>query len=349
METNKTNLIKEIENKDIPMIVSKTLSQIKEIDDKVDKLLGNAHEALEKAKRAKGKKANWSITGRNKQEAIEALQEATDANANAISSSYDASLELFKNQKSMSNSIRDLFVLGVSNLEANRITIKQLEESLKDASSGELNEYAREELKNIIRQLRAQRDVWLCIEKFEKSKKVLDEVGREVNELKQLCNKKHLLELLNEEFSNIETKVNEVEFLINKQIRTIQIELEKYSDEINKVSLKNNNQIKEKFEELNANIEQKLEEQKSNIREQILVQEARIEEYRKEIEDKLSRELLGVQDKYIANEDFEILLRRYQILENKVYEKSFFDSIWYKGAIGIIALAALAISIFTAF
>ena len=42
-------------------------------------------------------------------------------------------------------------------------------------------------------------------------------------------------------------------------------------------------------------------------------------------------------------------LERVQNLEKAINKKSFFDSIWYKGAIGIIALSALAISIFTAF
>lgn len=85
------------------------------------------------------------------------------------------------------------------------------------------------------------------------------------------------------------------------------------------------------------------------LQKQIQTQEAKIEEYRKEAEDKLSSELQKIQGKYVASEEFETLLKRYQNLENKVYKKSFFDSIWYKGAIGIISISALAISIFAAF
>lgn len=74
-----------------------------------------------------------------------------------------------------------------------------------------------------------------------------------------------------------------------------------------------------------------------------------IEEYKKETEDRLSKELLESQSKYVTSEEFEFLLKRYQNLENKVYKKYFFDSIWYKGAIGIISLSALAISILSVF
>ena len=343
METNVQDLIQEVDQKDLPVEINKSLTQIEGCDQKVEELLKKAYNALNKADEAKQKKANWSITGKNKQEAIESLQDATIANADAISSSYDASIELFKNQRKISKSIGYLFGLGVSNLDANRRVVKQLEEKLKDSSQGKLNEQSKEELKNIIRQLRAQRDVWLCIENLEKSKKILDE---EVNKLKQLCKKEYLIQLLSDE---IKIHLDEVESFINRQIRTIQIELEKYSDKINQVSLENTKLINEKFEELNANIEQKNEEQKANLQEQIQTQEEKIEEYRKEAEDKLSSELQEIQGKYVASEELETLLKRYQNLENKVYKKSIFDSIWYKGAIGIISLSALAISIFAAF
>ena len=321
MENNKTNLIKEVDIKDVSIEISETLSQIKVIDKEVDNLFSKAHEALDKAKQAKGKNANWSITGKNKQEAIEALQEATIANANAISSSYDSTLELLKNQKSMSNSISHLFGLGVSNLEANRIAIKQLEDYFKEAASGELEKYARKELENIIRQLRAQRDIWLCIDKFEKSKKVLDELKHAVYKLEQLCTK------------DIETRFNEMGLLLNKLVHTIK----KYSEKIDKVSQENTQLIQEKFEKLYASIEQKLQELKSNIQKQIQTQEEKIEEYRKEAKDKLPSELQELQGKCVASEEFETLLKRYQNLENKVYKKYFFDSIWYKGTIGIIS------------
>ena len=143
-------------------------------------------------------------------------------------------------------------------------------------------------------------------------------------------------------FKILESRVENIEESINKRIDEINKQL---GEKINKVYLESTRQINEKSKELDANTEQKLQEYKLNIQEQIELQEAKIEEYRKETENKLSRELLGLQGKYVASDELETLLKRYLHLESKVSKKSFFDSMWYKVSVGVAALSALAISI----
>jgi chromosome segregation ATPase len=52
-----------------------------------------------------------------------------------------------------------LFGLGVSNIAANRSVVRQLELKLKGASKEELSELARQELLNVVKQLKAQEDI----------------------------------------------------------------------------------------------------------------------------------------------------------------------------------------------
>ena len=59
----------------------------------------------------------------------------------------------------MTQAIRYLFGLGVSNLAANRTVVRELELKLKNASKEELSELARQEITNVILQLRAQEDM----------------------------------------------------------------------------------------------------------------------------------------------------------------------------------------------
>ena len=138
----------------LPVIIGNTFKHISEVDRKISNAVSRAEEAKKLADEASQKNAGWSFFGSDKKEAIEALQSATVSQANALSDSVDANKELFNNQKKMSEALRYLFGLGVANMAANRTVVRELELKLKNASQEELSELARQEITNVILQLR---------------------------------------------------------------------------------------------------------------------------------------------------------------------------------------------------
>lgn len=157
MENN--NLPANVRPEDLPSVITQTFNGIENIDKKVLDSENKAKNAQESAKEAKSKSAGWSFFGSDKKEAIEALQVASVDQADALSSSIEASKELFENQKKMTQAINYLFGLGVVNIAANRTVVQQLEMKLRNASKSELSEFARKEIESVILQLRAQEDI----------------------------------------------------------------------------------------------------------------------------------------------------------------------------------------------
>lgn len=158
MEQN--NLVNfQIRPEDLPAAINAAVRNINEIGEKINDATQKAEIAKKAADEAAEKNAGWSFWGRDKREAIEALQEAVVGQANALSYSVDASRVLFEHQKRMIQAIRYLFGMGVANMAANRTIVKELEHRLRYSSRSELGGLARQELINVILQLRAQEDV----------------------------------------------------------------------------------------------------------------------------------------------------------------------------------------------
>lgn len=106
------------------------------------KLSYSSENAKNKACKASEKEAGWSLGGKAKKEAIEALQDAMVTQADALSDSIDAHKELFENQKMMAEAIRYLFGLGVMNIASNRTVVRRLEFQLRNASKEDLSEFS---------------------------------------------------------------------------------------------------------------------------------------------------------------------------------------------------------------
>lgn len=157
-----------ITDKDLPQVITRTFNNISKLDKKICDSVKKAENAKGKAYEASKKEAGWSLGGKAKKEAIEALQDAVVTQADALSDSTDAHKELFENQKKMAESIRYLFGLGVMNIASNRSIVRQLEFQLRNASEEELSELARREIENVILQLRAQEDMQKKIDNQDK-------------------------------------------------------------------------------------------------------------------------------------------------------------------------------------
>lgn len=175
----------------LPTIIGNTFKHISEVDRKISNAVSRAEEAKKIADEASQKNAGWSFFGSDKKEAIEALQSAAISQANALSDSVDANKELFNNQKKMSEAIRYLFGLGVANMAANRTVVRELELKLKNASQEELSELARQEITNVILQLRAQEDMQYKLENHDRilreHKVDIDKILGEINSFEERC------------------------------------------------------------------------------------------------------------------------------------------------------------------
>lgn len=218
----------------LPTIIGNTFKHISEVDRKISNAVSRADEAKKLADEASQKNAGWSLFGSDKKEAIEALQSAAISQANALSDSVDANKELFNNQKKMSEALRYLFGLGVANMAANRTVVQELELKLKNASQEELSELARQEITNVILQLRAQEDMQYKLENHDRilreHKGGIDKILGEINSFEERC--KEVLGRTEMLQNDVESKEKELTNKFIEEKRHIQEELKLLSKKL---------------------------------------------------------------------------------------------------------------------
>ena len=232
MESNLPQLNISIEQ--LPTIIGNTFKHIYEVDRKISNAVSRTEEAKKLADEASQKNAGWSFFGSDKKEAIEALQSAAISQANALSDSVDANKELFNNQKKMSEALRYLFGLGVANMAANRTVVRELELKLKNASQEELSELARQEITNVILQLRAQEDMQYKLENHDRilreHKGGIDKILGEINSFEERC--KEVLGRTEMLQNDVESKEKELTNKFIEEKRHIQEELKLLSKKL---------------------------------------------------------------------------------------------------------------------
>lgn len=144
-----------VDEAEIPNIVTSQFSSLQELSNKYEDALTKAKSAKEAAETAHEKSAGLF----KKKEAIEALQDAQLDTAEALISMTDVQKLTLEYQEKITQITQYLFGLGISNIAANRSVVRQLELKLKGASKEELSELARQELLNVVKQLKAQEDI----------------------------------------------------------------------------------------------------------------------------------------------------------------------------------------------
>lgn len=138
----------------LPSIIATQFSSLTALENNVQKAVNLAAEAKKRAQNAQVS-AGWF----KKKEAIELLQNATQGLAEAQISASDAQKLLFEYQTKLTEITKYLFGLGVSNIAMNRSVVREIELKLKGASDEDISELAKQELRNVIRQLMAQEDM----------------------------------------------------------------------------------------------------------------------------------------------------------------------------------------------
>ena len=237
----------------LPTIIGDTYKNITEVDRKISNAVSKADEAKTLADIASKKEAGWSFFGGDKKEAIEALQSAAISQANALSDSVDANKQLFENQKKMSDALRYLFGLGVANMAANRTVVQELELKLQNASKEELSELARQEITNVILQLRAQEDMQYKLEKHNRilreHKGEIDKILGEINSFEERC--KVILESTETLQDDVNKKEKELSDSFEDEKRHIK-------EEVNLLAKNLHDDISKLSDQLSASIDNKV-------------------------------------------------------------------------------------------
>lgn len=161
----------------LPAIISSQYNNIVELEDSVVKSIKLAKDAESSAKKASDFTVHW-YGGRK--EAIELLQDASEYSSKALISLAEAQKKSFEYQTKLTEITKFLFGLGVSSIAMNRCVVRELELKLKGASDEDISDLAKQELKNVILQLKAQEDM------MQKQEFLTGKVKEQAGQLKEI-------------------------------------------------------------------------------------------------------------------------------------------------------------------
>lgn len=170
-----------LSGKSIVAAVNSSVEEIKAIETKIAKAVASANNAKKKAKDANEVERHWyqNTTAR----IVDKLQPAVKSLATAVSESADTQKLLFEHQKILAQACQRLFAMGISNIAATRMVIRNIKLQLENASEEEISELARQELMNVMKQLQAQEDLANRQEKMSEKIKVHSSSLREHDKL----------------------------------------------------------------------------------------------------------------------------------------------------------------------
>ena len=163
-----------VDVKMLPELIQGQIGKIKYLDESVITALDAAKKAEEQAVKAKNRSAGRSLFRDKKKEAIEELQQAVIDLAEAVQSGAKAHKFAFELQARFADVTKYLFNLGVGNIAANRIVVRELELRLSGASKEQLSDLARQEVASVVRQLKEQEDLFQKQEQMKKGIKQHD-------------------------------------------------------------------------------------------------------------------------------------------------------------------------------
>ncbi len=160
----------------LPSFISeqaRSLSDFEEEKKKAEKL---AKEALDEAINAKNVELHWYKSDKT---AIESLQNACKLQGDALESLAKAIKLSYINQKKIKDVTTFLLGLGLANTALNRMVIRELEMRLANASKEKIDELAKQELENVVKQLKAQEDLR---GRLDKQKDTLDSHDKRISD-----------------------------------------------------------------------------------------------------------------------------------------------------------------------
>ena len=155
MEEKDKNLISTVTESDVPALIQQQFVKMESFKEKLTLARKKAEDANIAAKEIRDSKTRllkMKTTLEQMQEAQVALSEATLQNTEAQELSFEY-------QRVLAEVTKYLFGLGVTNISVNRCVVKELQMRIEQASEEEIDEMARNELINVVRQLKEQEDI----------------------------------------------------------------------------------------------------------------------------------------------------------------------------------------------
>ena len=152
---NKETMLVELNIDQVPDLIHDRFKKVEELKKNVEKASEKAKLAKESAEIAKDHSAGLF----QKKGAIEALQTVTHDLAEAQISAAQAQELSFEYHQKVAELTTFLFKLGVSSIAVNRSVVRTLELKMKGASQETLDDFARQEIAEVVRQLKEQEDL----------------------------------------------------------------------------------------------------------------------------------------------------------------------------------------------
>lgn len=159
--------------KDVTELVNNCFLRIEDIEKKIANSELSAKSAKESADKAMSVERHFFQNTTAK--IVDQLQPAVKDLANAIEVSTETQKLLFEHQTILAECCRSLFGMGVSNITMIRCTINTIKMKLEKASDEEISEMAKQELLNVVRQLKMQEDLFSKQEKIGTKVKGMDD------------------------------------------------------------------------------------------------------------------------------------------------------------------------------
>ncbi len=194
-----------VDAKGIVASVNDSVCQIKTIEKKI----ATTVKAAEKAKKSADKAANFErkIFQRTTAGIVDALQPAVKDIAHAVEVSVETQKLLFEHEKILAEACQSLFAMGVSNIAATSITVKQIKMQLQNASEEEISDMARKELERVVAQLQMQEDLFNRQNKLTEKVKVVNAKVEGINDSLDEHDKK--IERQNKKIDNLKKQTAE--------------------------------------------------------------------------------------------------------------------------------------------
>ncbi|MCH5288558.1 MAG: hypothetical protein J1E32_01425 [Treponema sp.] len=164
----------------LPDSISGMITKISDLEKEVINSEESAKEAMRYVNDMERyeEKGKWIFRHRsgNTKEIIDDTQKAVVKLADAQQVSVSALKKSFEFQKRLAEVSKNLFELGCANIAMNRTVVLAIEAKLNGASKEQISELARQEMMNVVRQLKQQEDIFKKQEIL--TSKVKDNVSR---------------------------------------------------------------------------------------------------------------------------------------------------------------------------
>lgn len=197
---------------DVPKLIEDQFELMTSLKENLNLAKSYAKDADLKVREAKEKRIGLF----NKKDAMEAMQNSQMSLSEATLKNTEALEKTFEYQQALTNITKFLFGLGVSNIAVNRTIVRELELRLEHASEEEIDDMARQELLNVVHDLKAQEDITKKQTDFSlRLKNVNDEldgIDSDLQGLKQHYNK--TIKALNNKITELEHKTKVLQIIL---------------------------------------------------------------------------------------------------------------------------------------